>query len=256
MDLTIIFIGLIIHVNQPFSFDNTAVLPSTPHHVAKMIVRREDIANPRDAWVMSVCKVDPCEIYLAGYTVTVTGTKGTFSRMSQHLIDAMPSVTTLAPKCGGLRDEVRDRRPGANEFAAFIEYRGGRRRLVETFRLKASFLAEPPWDGRRCLACAVAYEAETEDAYATLSFHSHAHGGVTELHVKQGKTITVENLDRHVTPPGQPPPPNHFGYYYRIFERTNCEQPLPQISEEECTTPYCERAGRFPQADCTNSTYP
>lgn len=253
MELTIIFIGLIMHVNQPGSLDNTAVLPYAPHHEAKMVIPYAAIEGPVDPeWDSITCDTEECTVELAGYTVTVGGTKGVFSRMSADLVDAMPSITILAPKCGGLRAEVRNRRRGANEFTAFIDYRGGRRRLVSTFNEKASFPSKPPWDVERCLACEVAYESDLEGDYATLSFASHEHGGVRQLLIKRGWTLRVEHLYEDGTQ--DPDKPSHFGYYYRIFEKTNCEQPLPWVSETPCPDPHCKIP--FPQADCTNSTYP
>lgn len=258
MKLTIIFFGLIIHVNQPWSLDNTAVLPDDDHHTAVMWIPKAAVTKPAPEWIEKWCKSDPCVIPLKNFDVRVKGTRGRFSTMSPELIAALPPLRTLAPDCRGLRVEVLDRIPGEMLLGSFIDYRGGKRDVAEHFRFEATFPGSP-WEKSRCLACKVSYVAELKEGTATLVFTNKKTGDIDRVKIDGDNTIEVRHL------PGQYEK-THFGLHYRVFEPEKpdepCVGPAPfDVPEQPCDEPTCKERQNvgpwpWPQAECTNSSYP
>jgi hypothetical protein len=258
MKLVILFFGLIVHVNQPWSLDNTAVLPDAEHHHPVMSIPKSALAVPDDPWLKGSCANDPCVVKLKGFNVRVKGTRGWFSKMSPELIAALPSLKDLAPGCRGLRKEVRDRVPLLDELASFVDYRGGRRSVETYYKQKAAFEDGPqPWKDPRCLTCKLRYEAELDGSEITLTFTEKSTGKTHDVRIKGDSTLEVTHIpDKY--------DPGHFGFAYNIFEPDErCVGLSPMVYPDKLCDNYCDTgntavstASPFPQADCTNTGYP
>jgi hypothetical protein len=258
--ITIIFFGLIVHVNQPLSLANTAVLPYAPYHTAILHVPASALVDPNDSLIkdQQITKYDANEqeylINLNGFSVQVEGTRGIFSGLKQELVDSEPPLHKLAPTCR-LRTEVRNRTYVANDLVAYIDYRGGRLTPLNYYRdqLKFPDSSDVTLKNGICVNCKVKYEADLRDNTATLGF-TDANGKEHDLVIKGNSTLTVTNLLQWRQRM------NHFDYHYKVL--TNCD-PVHAEPGDLCGKDSCRPGANlldakvlFPDADCTNSHFP
>ena len=258
--LTIIFFGLIVHVNQPFSWANTAVIPYSAQHTALIHIPEGALQYPNDAFVKSRGTYDAnskeYQILLDGFVIKVKGTRGVLSNLDQELVDSEPPLAKLAPTCR-LRLDVRTRTTHPNDLISFIDYRGGRLTTVSYFpnQLKFPKSTDATLRDGICVDCKVQYEADLKGETATLNFTDTT--GTHDVVIKADSTLTVTNL----LPDGVHL--DHFDAHFRIFE--NCT-PMKFLPGNPCKDKeYCKEATvstllhpkpPFPDADCTNSHFP
>jgi hypothetical protein len=252
--IIIVFIGLIVQVNQP-GLLNTAVLPSgersSSHHgdgkahphTAALEIRYADIEEPHPS--LKPNQYGYSIISLKGVQMEVEGTRGWFSRMSRELQDSLPPLRKLDPSCE-LRQEVIDRSP-TRELQAFVDFRGGRRR-VEDYLPRTLTISAIEWNDR-CMACGVAYESDLRGEFATLKLKGH--DVIREIRLKPGAKIFVKNMPAN-------PKERHFDLLYEVYKDCS-RKPVPVPQQNDCTKP--NRCGvqetlvtggpTAPGADCT-----
>lgn len=259
-DFAIVFIGLIVQVNQPWSFDNTAVLPYAHGHVAELVVPASALADQgevQNAFREARRVGDYFIIPLAGLDVRVTGTRGIFNKRSREYQRATPSLTKVG-RCSGLRPEIL-RRTQTDKLASFVDVRGGRMVPHTYLACRLSFDGSDYDD--RCSVCSTRYEASLRGQYATLVFTSMS--SVRKVRVLKGSELRVRNVVSEET--AGP----HFRHVYDLYEK--CETPLTPIDTGRCSKEICDFATAYPEnpplsygegpaypstADCTISEHP
>jgi prepilin-type processing-associated H-X9-DG protein len=244
--LVITFLGLMVHVNQPFSLDNTVVIPRVSHHVPELRIPENAVLNSEDPWVKQFLHEfeDEYIIPLGGQKFRVKGTRGMFSDKHPTVFAAAPRLGQLARACD-LRDEVRQRQITA-ELVSYIDYRGGRLTTESYFARMLKF-ESGPFAGEHCVACKIRYEADLNGDRAQLVF---ADGHVVVI--AGNSAIGVNNVPQ----PGETST-GHFSHTYAIF-KDGCKGPSARGSGQCKNTPVCkfEVEPPFPDADCTNTNYP
>jgi hypothetical protein len=250
--IIVVFAGLIAHVNQPLSFDNTAVLIRALDHEAMILIPSDSVAeNPADEWLLQFERPDELNVYripLADRTVRLSGTRGVFCDRPQDILDHVPRLRSLAPTCGGLKEHVRERIPDA-EFASFFDYRGGELKTIDYLRNQLKSTAANGDEHYQCASCRVAYAAELRDDHAVLTFKDAS--GTHKIVVPAGSKIEVQNSP--VLNTG-----SHFHEFYKIFENCTADD---TATVEESARPcvrsrICNPVIPYPFGDCTNSQYP
>lgn len=244
--LVIIFFGLMVHVNQPFSFDNTLVIPRVEHHHPVLRIPQNAVLNSEDPWVQQFLH-DPEDEYvipLEDRKLRIEGTRGVFSDKHPTFFAAAPRLRQLAQKCK-LRPEVRKRKI-TPELGSYIDYRGGRLTTESYFPAMLEF-ESGPLAGKHCIACKTRYEADLRGERVQLTF---ADGHVVVI--AGNSAIEVDNV-----PPPAETSGGHFSRTYAIF-KGGCEGPRTRRSDACRNTPICrfELPDPFPDADCTNTNYP
>jgi hypothetical protein len=270
--LVVIFFGLVSHVNQPWSLDNTAVLPAVHGHAAEMRVPMSAVIDP-DPWLSQFRRQTMYVIPLEGMTVRIRNTRGMFSDKRPEFFSSVPRLKKLAPGCK-LSQAVR-RRNQSDHLAAFVDYRGGRL-TTESFYAQKLILAGGDPTGT-CVACKVRYEADLHDGEAQLIF---ARGNERHtVRVAGGSTLNVDNILRGDANPAE----SHFGAAFSIFE--GCASHDFERGDACDSSPLCDTLAEieaaevanaaemrvamvagdeqqetgpppFPGPDCTNSHYP
>ncbi len=244
MKIIIIFIGLIVQVNQPMSLANTAVLVAAEHHQPTLVIPFDSIINPDD-WVVRQKKGSDAEIDLTGATIRVRGTRGIFSDVKDEFMEGSPSLRSLAPTCK-LRPEVRKRQVVPGELAAYVDFRGGRVMPEAYLPKMLSFEGREP----RCAICRMRYEADLRGDHVTLVYKKKSldNNGkeVVETHeikVAGGRSdavpeIKVVNRPPHVVA-------RHFDKAYNIYVgKCANHQVRPAVTDLPCTEP--KKCGPFP----------
>lgn len=256
--ITIIFIGLIIHVNQPWSFDNTAVLPYQKDHRAVLKIPKDAVESP-SRWLKEELEGDTYEIELDGLNVRVEGTRGVFANKDRRFMESVPSLRSIAPKCARMRPEVVDRTRVSKEITSYVDYRGGKMTTTSSYlpwKLAFPRSAGAAWRKERCVACEVQYRAHLKNDEALLVI-SGGSDGEQKVRLKGNPVIEVSNMPKYDG--------DHFIHHYNIFE-SNCAV-LPAVTEKRCLpeSEVCNRAVRkrtdddsapAPGVDCTNSQWP
>jgi hypothetical protein len=249
LKIIIIFFGLITHVNQPMSLDNTAVLPHAKNHVSLLLVPRGLIApiiTPEDAWLSKWEKGDGTyAIKLDGLKVRLKGTRGIFADLKETHKKHVPKLSRLVPNCSRLKAAVLNRIPNA-QFSSFFDYRAGDVEPYEYFPAMAYF-PNSQESSSRCVACKVKFEATLREDHAVLVFEE-KDGTEHTYQVAGNSTLTVQNTPIEASK-------GHFVHHYTVLE--NCWGP-PLESKGECTNmPRCKLGEEpYPGVDCSNSQYP
>jgi hypothetical protein len=231
VDIAIVFVGLIVQVNQPWSLDNTAVLPFVESHTAELVIPRPALADPREVANLPIPHEEKNEhviIQLKDVDVRVRGTRGMFNRRTREYKDAVPSLKKVGG-CRKLRNTVRRReQDGPMAHASFVDLRGGR---MVPHRYVPNQLSFGNTDfQKRCTACSVMYQAELRNETATLVLRMGEDQPAYELHLKKGAQILVRNI---------PPEPvdGHHEHAYVVFEQCG-SRPIPDPTLP-CRKPEC-----------------
>ena len=249
LKIIIIFFGLITHVNQPMSLDNTAVLPHAKHHVALLLVPRGLIApiiTPEDRWLSQWVNGDGTyAIKLDGLKVRLKGTRGIFADLKETHQKHVPKLSRLVPNCSRLKAAVLNRTPNT-QFSSFFDYRAGDVEPYEYFGAMAYF-PDSQESSPRCVACKVKFEALLRDDHAVLVFEE-KDGTKHTYQVAGNSILTVQNI------PTQPTK-GHYVHHYTVLE--NCWGPALENMGECINTPKCKLGiVPYPGIDCANSQYP
>ena len=239
MKIAIIFVGLIVQVNQPMSFDNTAVLIEAPEHLARLIIPLQSVIDP-DEWLKQQPVKGPnVEIDLKGATVRVQGTRGVFSDLKKEFKTASLGLGTVAPGCK-LRAEVRNRQIVCGELSAYVDFRGGEVVPDSYLPRKLSFTGDAK-DGQ-CTVCRSRYEASLRGDSATLVFKKRvpkSDGSVVE-ETHEIRIAGRQPRDRRGIPEivvsNKPPTPmpHHFASTFNIYSGECALTPLHPIVAEKC----------------------
>jgi hypothetical protein len=269
VDIAIIFVGLIVQVNQPWSFDNTAVLPKVPGHIAEMVIPHTALANPLEIEQLPNKRIEKGQVIidLNGIDVRLRGTRGWFNRRTREYKESVPSLKKVGG-CRNLQDAVRRREQnrlqqddGTPALLSFVDIRGGRMSPHSYAPSKLSF--EETDFQERCAACSVLYEAALHGNTATLVFHVGEAQSVNEtkeskatrtheVHLRRGAELLVRNIPHDYLGDG------HFPHAYVVFQQ--CGVPLAPGPTKPCRKPICvqktfdwENSGRGAafSADCT-----
>lgn len=263
MKIIIIFVGLIVHVNQPWSLDNTAVLPMAPSHAAELAIPYQSLIEPDEDWVKSLPREDEDRIVieLENHSVRLKGSRGIFSNLTDAYQDAIISLSKVKGSCGRLREEVRSRQPGA-DLAAYFDYRGGRMSPHTYLYQKLSF-PNTPLEPERCAPCSAVYDADLRGDEARLILRDKKNKTERVLRIRGGAELIVRNVPKEDTAP-------HFKHVYSIYEK--CEESgVEPFPDTDCTEkgPICrntdkklagrwvpKEGSRFPGSDCTQTGEP
>jgi hypothetical protein len=264
--LVIIFFGLVTHVNQPWSLDNTAVLPAVHGHAAELKIPKSAVIEPAP-WLDAFDAGSEYVIPLAGLQVRVRNTRGMFTDKRPEFFASVPRLKQLAPRLKLAR--IVRRRQESKRLSAFIDYRGGR---VTTDSFYAQKLILKPGDTTgSCVACKVRYEADLRSGEAQLIFRRGLAHDV--VRIAGGSTLNVNNILTADSIPSE----SHLGSVFSIFEGGSSQDfekgdacdssPLCDSVEEIAllTNAATQRSSAglealppppFPGPDCTNSHYP
>jgi len=240
--IAIIFVGLIIRVNQPWSFDNTAVLPDVMGHTADLVIPIDSIIEPAP-WVkkLMVQGAQDVVIPLQGRDVRVKGTRGIFSNFTKDYMATVPPLRSIAPSCGKPLSEVKKRLFVSNVLGSFIDFRGGTIEpyafLQHTLRFENGPGAWAAPNGQ-CTSCAVRYKADLRNDEATLVVKEQD-GSAREIRIRGGAELKVRNL------PNNPQDP-HFHGHYSIYSQSKCTQSTGLI-------PTVVRTVNCQRTECTSA---
>lgn len=232
VDIAIVFVGLIIQVNQPWSFDNTAVLPYLDTHKAEMVIEARALQDAAPLMAIpSVTVNDDGQVIipLKNVDVRLRGTRGMFNRRNREYQESIPSLRKLGG-CGRLRDEIRNRNQGsdAEKFVSFIDLRGGRMVPHSYLEKKLKFADTDFVD--RCAACSILYEAAFRRDTATLLF-TYGSNQPIPVTVNKGAEILVRNVPTEEVD-------DHFIHNYVIYE--TCPGFKLPVRTTPCRKPQCE----------------
>lgn len=188
MRIAIIFIGLIVQVNQPMSFDNTAVLIGAAEHQPRLVIPWQSVMNPDDPWLSKQPRVgSDVEIDLTGATVRVKGTRGVFSDLKDTFTDGSPSLRRISPGCE-LRDEVKNRQIVPGELAAYVDFRGGE--VMPESYLPKKIIFTGKEKNSHCAVCRARYEADLRGDHAILIYKK-------KVQIPDCKTPPCETEEKH-----------------------------------------------------------
>jgi hypothetical protein len=214
------------------------------------------LGTPSD-WLKHQLKGDRYEIDLRGLDVRLRGTKGGWTRRTASFMSSVPSMREIAPKCGKMRPEARDREQVDGELVSFFDYRGGTL-TPRTYLKKKLAFKDTSWKGGRCAVCEVEYsgELDSDEAWLDIEGTNVAGKPVEEtIRIAADSELSVSNL---------PPDDNkdHFHHHYEIF--SSCESDNADVTEDLCQKPECTIATSVvirgkdgvPGEDCTNSQWP
>lgn len=234
VDIAIIFVGLIVQVNQPWSLDNTAVLPNAPGHKAELVIPKSALAVDGEIGQVPHTEVNGhIVIDLKNVDVRVRGTRGMFNRRTREYKEAVPSLKRVGG-CRGLHEAVRRRdqngkrdENGNPEIASFIDIRGGRM-VPHTYGEKRLTFDGTDFQNR-CAACSVMYEAELRDPTALLVFRV-GNNDPVDVHLRKGSEILVRNIPNE-------PTDGHFHHALGVFRE--CRSPQAPGPTLPCRRPAC-----------------
>jgi hypothetical protein len=253
MKIAIIFIGLIVQVNQPWSLDNTAVLIAATQHEPRLVIPFQSIIDPDD-WLQKQRNGPNVEIDLTDATVRVKKTRGVFCDVKDDFIKGSPSLRRLAPSCK-LRSEVRKRQPVSGELAAYVDFRGGRV-MPEAYLPQQLSFKEDKKDPF-CAVCRARYEADLRGDSATLVYKKKTRNaaGVEivethEINVSGGRSdqgsipeIQVINRPTHFVA-------RHFERAFNIYIGKCGSEIRPTVTDSPCTeSQLCKPEGATDPAD-------
>jgi hypothetical protein len=246
--LVIIFFGMMVHVNQPWSLDNTVVIPRATNHHPELRIPKDAVPSPAGWMAGFLVDNKVYVISLDGAKVRVRNTRGMFSNKRPNFVQHVPPLRTLAPKCK-LSDDVRSRTITA-DLRAYIDYRGGRVEPDSWFMDTLKF-AGTPWKDGRCVTCSTRYEADLDGNFAELELElPQFPGKVLKAQVTGNSELLVSNLPNPSVPFG------HFNHHYFIY-KDGCTGVMPTKGPRCTNTPGCPPLPTpFPDADCTNSHDP
>lgn len=245
--LTIIFVGLIAHVQLPGTTLSTAVLPEDHEHRAVLTFQRADVSGiPLPEWCSPFQPV--CRIPLANTHVKISG----LPRVKTDLTgveEVIPSLTTVAT-CKYLASAVVRREP-TPVLTAFVDYSGGSLAPRSYFKKMGAISDLPGWDVPRCLGCEIEYKATLLDDKATVTLIR----GKDERQIvfQSGAELIVSNNYRNAdTATSSLLPP--FLSYFEIFEDT-CQ--IPTIDADgECQRGAVCNIPELPGPSSTQSRFP
>lgn len=235
--IIIVFIGLIVQVNQPWCLDNTAVLPygdptRGTEHVGTLQIPFAGVARTTGDTSQLVLNElgDTYNVDLKNVDVRLQGTKGRFSTMSKDLVEALPPLSKLTTGCK-LKQAVRDR-TATDRLASFVDFRGGRREPDTYLPKKISFGAA---FSERCTVCSVRYVGDLKGNTGVLEFRRAGEDTpFMTVEVKADTEVTVKN-----TPKDPNTTSRHFDLVYDIYE--GCTSIAhPAIGTEKCNLRQCE----------------
>lgn len=248
--LVILFYGLMIHVNQPWSLSNTVVIPKVDKHATTLRIPENSLLKFGDfQWIIDNSTKDG-HVYVLPLTkrkVRIEGTRGMFLDRRANWVDAAPPLKTLAPTCR-LRDEVRNREI-TDDLIAYVDYRAGRLTPDSYFSDQLKFEnTDSQWKNSHCVPCTTRYEADLDTDYAELEIDDA--GTKHSIRIAGNSQLMVTNLPTETVQFG------HFDHNFAIFK--NCSSHATAKKGDRCTnTPGCPPPPTpFPDADCTNSAYP
>lgn len=233
--IIIVFIGLIVQVNQPWCLDNTAVLPygdparGTEHVGTLQIPFAGVVRTTGDTGKLMPNEArDTYTVDLKNVDVRLQGTRGRFSTMSKGLVEALPPLSKLTTGCK-LKKAVRDR-TATDRLASFVDFRGGRRE-PDTYLPKKLSLG--PAFSERCTVCSVRYIGDLKSNTAVFEFrHAGEKAPFMTVEVRAETEVTVRNMPVNATT-------GHFSLVYDIYE--GCTSIAhPAISTEKCNLRQCE----------------
>lgn len=280
--ITVIFYGLIAHVDLSPVAMNTAVLPAVPAHQASLCVAATDIdpsslpsTLPGFMKRPSMGNVDcpnQFEVDLSSAKLDFDGIDETttlYTKNFERFVAPLSSVST----CRTLKPNVRTRTHGGGAapvdplISAYVDYPGGTLDVESYFAMRGRFPAvagvpASPWSGPQCFACKVSLTMATRGPKVgiTVTKHRSATGGVQEVpfrfEVRAQSRLTVVNAPHTATS-------GHFKHHYDIFSGS-CAMQLLEPLAEQCDLPTCAESrpavtnGTNPDADveCSQSRYP
>ena len=264
MKIFITIMGLIVQVNQPWSFDNTLVLIEAPGHQPRLSVPISAVMNPNDAWVKANTNGDTLTIDLTGATVRVKGTRGVFSDLTDDFMNSSPRMATIAPGCQ-LRPEVRRREILKGEIAAYVDFRGGKVEPDKYLKDQLSFNGGPA----ACAVCTVRYSADLRGDHVTLVYkkatetHEVLVRGGDSADAAQVPQIAITNVPPAAADAAGTTPPSHFRSEFNIYvDRCVAKQIVP-AKGARCDKPVCPETVAqgsvnvaMPGYDCTVGQQP
>ncbi len=239
LDVVIVFVGLMVQVNQPWSWDNTAVLPYADKHKAELVLPTAALVDPRE---ISEEFKDYRQVNgyflipLQGYDVRLKGTRGMFNRRGQDYIDATTPLSRVGG-CGRLLSDIRKRNQ-TEQIASFFDLRGGR--MVPDTYLKQRISFDGTEFRNRCAVCSIRYEATIRGEEAVLVFTS-MYGAVRRVRIRRGAQLVVRNVPNDKDSTG-----DHFQHLYSIYE-TCVDKLSPNPQDTTCPNCLCVDATAFPE---------
>jgi hypothetical protein len=274
--ITIVFYGLISHVDVSPVAMNAAVLPVVANHQPYLCVSATDMiaASLPSSLPSYIAQPDPAnpgcpnqyEVDLRAAKVEFDGIDEKTTFYTKEFTRYVSSLSALS-NCRTLKANVRSRTHGGgsspvdSQIGAFVDYPGGTLAVDSYFAMRGKVAGSTsPYAGPQCFACKVALTMATSGIKVgvTVSKHRSTTGGVfmpIRFEVRSQARLLVTNAPMTSTT-------NHFAHHYRIF--TSCAGLNLKPTSEACDLPPCPESGQpvttgtQPDADveCSQTRYP
>jgi hypothetical protein len=269
--ITIIFFGIITHVDLHPAAMNTAVLPAVMHHKPYLCVSQSDIVGnpPPGNFVNAPSVTNPgCpnqyEIDLTFAKVAFKNIDETTTSYTKEYKRYVPSLSLIS-KCRKLKSNVRSRTHAVGlgpdpKIAAYVDYPGGLLDVESYFagRGKLDPKTNTIQDGPQCFACKVKLTMKTSAATVRVVLTKNGVQGEIPFDVLSTAILTVRNAPTQATQ-------DHFKFHYDIFDSTDTDcatRSVVKKTGEKCDLVTCTESslggggGSDSDVECSNTNYP
>lgn len=245
--LTVVFVGLISHVQLPNTTLSTAVLPDDHSHRALLIFKRADVIGSIDTLLCPLVAAD-CRVPLANTHVMISGMPRVRTDLTA-VEEVIPSLTTIST-CKYLKAAISRRVP-ADELTAFVDYSGGALVPRSYFKKMGVISDLPGWDVPRCMGCEVELRANLADDAATVTLVKAS--DTRQIVFQSGAEITVSNAYRNADAASNAIVPPFFAYFDIFDDR--CQMPRVEVDGACQRSAVCNMP-ELPSPASTQSRFP
>jgi hypothetical protein len=269
--ITIIFYGIITHVDLHPAAMNTAVLPAVMYHKAYLCVSASEISGtaPTGTFIAPPSSTNPgCpnqyEIDLTYATVKFKNIDENRVLYTEEYRRYVPSLTSIS-KCRKLKSNVRSRTHAVGmgpdtKIAAYVDYPGGILDVESYFAGRGKLDPADPdniQNGPQCFACKVKLTMATNAKTVRIILTRVGTQGEIPFDVLSMATLTVRNAPTQATQ-------DHFKYHYDIFDSSDagCKAVVIKKANEKCDLVVCAESslesggGSDADVECSNTNFP
>jgi hypothetical protein len=270
--ITIIFYGLMAHVDLSPTRMNTAVLPVVASHRPYLCVSGLDmdavsLPVPLPSFIKVPDRNNPgCpsqyEIDLRAAKVEFDEIDETQTTYTKDYIRYVSSLSALST-CRSLKPNVANRTHGGGAspvdptIGAYVDYPGGALGVDSYFAMRGVVkTSTSPWAGPQCFACKVSLTMATKGAKVGVIISRHGMMIPVRFEVRSKSKLLVTNAPSSAGT-------GHFHHHYRIFQNS-CTGLNLEPTPDACDLPPCPESvapvaiGVSPDADveCSQTRYP
>lgn len=195
MTFSVIFRGLISHVQHEFKTDTTAVLIYDQHHTPVLVVSSEDLLR----WHGDIPEPDQSgglfSFSLERQHVRILGVRGILTRHVRGFDEHVPRLSSVLddpdPRKNKVKQAVHDKEP-REEVYAYFDYEDGTIEPLECYSTAVVF--DPPHgDDPECLVMNTRYAVEMDSPSVKLELTHLDDGTRGWIEVRRDATIRVSN---------------------------------------------------------------